>query len=70
VSEEVAPRTVVDSATQTIRCERCGEEVPIPLGVVRWVTGVLEAFDAAHTGCRRGEDGTRTYFSEPRKGEG
>lgn len=58
-------RTVVDAVTQTVRCEECGEEIPIPLGVIDWVTGVLAAFGKAHRECRKGDKG-RTCFSKPK----
>jgi len=59
------PRTVVDAATQTMRCDVCKDEVPIPLGSLGWVAAVCEAFDRAHRGCR-GVPGATT-FSVPVK---
>lgn len=59
-------KVVVDATTQTMRCNTCGEEVPIPLGVLDWVTGVMLAFRKAHRECKKG-DGQRTYFSKPTK---
>jgi len=56
-------RTVVDTTTQTMRCSECGDEVPIPLGVISWVTAVMNAFDEVHHDCRH-EPG-RTRFSKP-----
>jgi len=58
------PRTVVDAATQTMRCEVCGDEVPIPFGILTWVSDVCKAFDRAHKDCN-GNPG-RTKFSTPR----
>ena len=42
--------TQIDAATQTMRCTVCGDEVPIPLGAVPWVSEVMLAFANAHSG--------------------
>ena len=55
---------VIDSLTQTMRCEKCGDEVPIPLGLVAWVCAVMRAFSAAHAGSEPHAKG-RTAFSVP-----
>lgn len=34
-----------------LRCERCGETFPMPLGSPPWFAAVLDAFGAAHRGC-------------------
>jgi hypothetical protein len=59
------PRTVVDAITQTMRCNVCKDEVPIPLGSLDWVAAVCLAFDKAHRACK-GNPG-RTTFSVPVK---
>lgn len=40
--------TVVDANTQTMRCNVCGDEVPLPLGDVGWFVAVIQAFAKAH----------------------
>jgi len=60
--------TIVDATTQTVRCERCGEEIPIPLGSIDWVLAVMKAFERAHKTCKKGDE-KRCYFSTPRKKE-
>jgi hypothetical protein len=44
--------TIVDSVTQTIRCQVCGDEIPIPLGLIPWVAAVCDAFSSAHAAPR------------------
>ena len=46
----------------TIRCTICGDEVPMPLGDIPWLCGVLAAFMASHTS--EPHTGKRTYFQE------
>jgi hypothetical protein len=60
--------TVIDANTQTMRCEVCGDEVPIPLGGLSWVVKVMKAFASEHRRCN-GNSG-RTTFSTPTKGGG
>jgi hypothetical protein len=43
--------TVMDAAGQVLRCTRCGEEVPIPMGVIEWFAGYIRAFSKAHASC-------------------
>ena len=61
--------TVFDAATQTMRCELCGDEVPIPLGNCRWVSDVMQAFVSAHRGKHAANPDRRrkcrTWFSVP-----
>lgn len=33
-------------------CSHCGEEFPIPIGAMRWVVGVANAFAREHRGCK------------------
>ena len=56
--------TVVDANTQTVRCEKYGDEIPIPLGIIPWVTAVLEAFVDAYSVEEPHQPG-RTLFSIP-----
>jgi len=73
MAEERAERSdhcVMDATTQTLRCERCGEEVPIPVGVIDWFVGVTRAFSAAHADCEPRlvggpDERKRTGFSTP-----
>ena len=60
---------VADASTQTMRCEHCGEEIPIPLGDIDWVVSVMTAFDKAHRFCKKDDPRDRPlcYFSEPVK---
>ncbi|MFH1984811.1 MAG: hypothetical protein ABIL58_23465 [Pseudomonadota bacterium] len=54
--------TIIDAKHQVLRCEVCGDEVPIPLGDVELVCESLMAFAKAHAG----EHGPgRTRVSEP-----
>jgi hypothetical protein len=57
-------RTVVDANTETLRCLVCGDEIPIPLGVVPWVIKVMDAFMGAHS--PKEHTGQRTFFSTPK----
>ena len=54
--------TFCNPVTQTVKCDVCGDKIPLPLGTVKWVADVLSAFDDAHRGC--GGDGDRTYFAD------
>jgi len=57
---------VVDSIRQVVRCEVCGEWIPIPLGVaVKWTCAVLDAFCDCHPAADH--EPRRTYFSTPTK---
>lgn len=56
--------TVIDAHTQTMRCEKCGEELPIPLGTMKWAVTVMKAFAEAHAGDEPHARG-RTRFSIP-----
>ena len=58
---------VLDAAHQVGRCEICGETIPIPLGSIPWVCGVIEAFCTAHKDCKgpREAGSMRTGFSVP-----
>ena len=48
---------VCDAVRQVMRCDVCGDEVPIPLGSLKWVSAVMSAFADAHPDepheCRR-----------------
>jgi len=59
---------IVDAETQTMRCPKCKDEVPIPLGTVAWVTDVMFAFSKAHKDCRG--VGGLTRFSKPKEDAG
>ena len=39
---------VCDAVRQVMRCDVCGDEVPIPLGRLKWVSAVMSAFADAH----------------------
>ena len=39
---------VCDAVRQVMRCDVCGDEVPIPLGSLKWVSAVMLAFADAH----------------------
>ena len=61
---------LLDLRRQVMRCEVCSEEVPIPFGVVQWVTDVITAFSKAHRSCKRKRldgDNRLTWFSTPVK---
>ena len=49
------PSVVIDADRQELVCTRCGESVPIPLGVIPWVVAVGKAFEAALRRCQPGE---------------
>ncbi len=55
--------TEIDATTQAMRCRVCGDEIPIPYGIIPWVAGVMKLFADAH----REPDHTqgRTRFSTP-----
>jgi len=55
--------TVLDAEKQVCRCTKCGDEVPIPLGVVEWVVGYLNAFVKAHRRCNTDPRPGRTRVS-------
>lgn|GEM_PF-4621223 len=50
-----------DTVTKTIRCEVCGEEIPMPLGTIRWVTRVMKAFVSEHR--TKQHEGGRCLFA-------
>jgi len=58
---------IVDANKSKLRCDECGREVPIPLGTIPWVTGVLELFDKAHKSCGKGPNPDSAYYQEPRQ---
>lgn len=60
------PLAVIDAGTQTMRCEVCKDEVPIPFGNLTWVADVCKAFDKAHRACNG--HGGKTLFSKPKEG--
>jgi len=64
----MAGECVADARGQVLRCLVCGEEVPMPMGMVRWFAGVCRAFELAHRGCdgRKGKTG----FAKCAGGEG
>lgn len=39
---------ICDANRQTMRCEVCGDEVPLPLGAVEYVVAVMRAFSREH----------------------
>lgn len=55
--------TFVDADRQTMWCEVCGDEVPIPLGALDWAAAVMKAFADAHAGGPH--EGGKTRFSTP-----
>jgi len=61
----MSDEAIVDAVTQTMRCPKCKDEVPIPLGDVKWVAAVMMAFGEAHKDCNG--SGGRTTFSKPTK---
>ena len=56
--------TIIDAVTQTMRCNVCGDEVPIPLGALSWCAAVMQSFAKAHEPAKH-EPG-RTAFTVPR----
>ena len=56
---------IADAARQRLRCERCGREVPIPLGNVEWVIAYLRTFARAHRWCGKIPDASRAFTSTP-----
>lgn len=61
---------IVSSENQEVRCQRCGDRIPFPLGTIDWVTGVLKAFNLAHQDCKPGGRNRRTWFAERRVPDG
>ncbi len=61
---------VCDSKTQTMRCEKCGDEIPLPLGTVPWFCGVAELMVKIHAHCdgKPGKTCLATPSSPPAKG--
>jgi len=58
---------VGDGEDARLHCDHCGEEVPMPYGVVTWVCGVIDAFNAAHCRCHPGDEPFgRTRFAGER----
>ena len=45
------PDTVVDPGKQVLRCNICGDEFPVPLGNMDFVTGIFEVWGKAHENC-------------------
>lgn len=41
----------VDEDTGVVRCNHCGETIPMPAGHVAFVMGVLRGFSEAHAQC-------------------
>lgn len=42
---------IIDTSEHTIRCTRCGERIPMPVGPVRFVIAVGRAFAKEHGYC-------------------
>jgi len=57
-------KTVCDAKTQTIRCEVCKDEIPLPLGSVDWVVRACNAFTRTHLNCN-GRKGKTTLAIPP-----
>lgn len=55
---------VMDLKDQVMRCMVCGDEIPIPLGRLSWVTAVAGAFEKAHP--KELHAGGLTMMSEPK----
>lgn len=55
--------TIVDSTRQVLRCTRCGDEVPMPLGLIDWVVAYMKAFGKAHQRCIEEPDPGSTRVS-------
>lgn len=64
MSGERGTHVVIDAGTQTLRCELCDEQVPLPLGLAAWVLTVCDAFAKAHPA--RSHQPGRTGFTRPR----
>jgi len=45
---KVKSAAVCDANTQTVRCEVCGDEIPIPIGPISWFVAVTQAFADIH----------------------
>ena len=58
--------TIVDSEKQVMKCQECGDTVPIPMGLLSWVCAVMDAFSNAHKNCFQGDTGKQTWFSAPK----
>ena len=58
--------TIIDASTQTMRCNVCGDEVPIPMGILKWAATVMRAFALAHRSPKHPPG--QTQFSVPRAG--
>ena len=56
--------TVIDAKKGVLRCDRCKDEVPIPLGSVDWVIGVIRAFGKGHRYCKPGRGCGQTTFMD------
>jgi hypothetical protein len=54
---------VIDGSRHVIRCNICGDEIPMPLGAVRWVAAVIVGFTAEHSS--EPHEGRRTWFKVP-----
>ncbi len=56
--------TTIDAVRQVMRCNVCGDEIPIPLGQLKWVCAVMSAFERAHRGRQHMAGMTRFTSSE------
>lgn len=59
------PVTVVDAGKQVLRCNICGDEFPMPLGLMDFVIAVFDGFQKAHEGCNGKPGKTRTDYPAP-----
>lgn len=55
---------VIDSVTQSMRCNHCGSVAPIPLGDIDYCCKVMLLFSRVHRKCKPG-DKPRTWQSVP-----
>jgi hypothetical protein len=65
VRHAMGENTVIDSNRQVMRCNICGEEIPMPYGECHWVVAVMKAFIRAHKGAH-GPGSKLTWFSTPK----
>lgn len=55
--------TVIDGGRGVMRCEVCGDEIPMPAGDIHWAASVMRAFQKAHEPV--GHQSGQTRFSTP-----
>lgn len=55
-------KSYIDATKQKVICPVCGDSIPMPLGDIKWVVSVIEAFSKNHDKAGKNHAPGRTYF--------